>query len=227
MEEVLQPVILTVNGALTNVATTFVVASGALQLNPGDVLQVQVVPQPAAYTNELVRVVSVSSDTTFVVTRGAGGTTAAAITTAWLLTRVGNAQSEGNLSIQANSSNPVKFVNYTQIFKTPYQITGTALETRFRTGDPKKNEQKRKAFIHSEKLEQALFWGVANETTDATNGNMPLRYTGGLGASSRATGRSSLSRRRSIRSWTRSRRCSTMKQAARATSGSSTVETAR
>ena len=121
-----------------------------------------------------------ASDTSFTVTRGAGGTTAAQITTAWTLTRVGNAQSEGNLSIVPNSSNPTKFTNYTQIFKTPYQITGTALETKFRTGDPKKNEQKRKAFIHSEKIEQSLFWGVANETTDATNGNMPLRYSGGL-----------------------------------------------
>ena len=56
-EETLAPVILTMNGTIALGVTTVVVASGALQLNPGDVLQVNVVPQPAAYTNELIRVV--------------------------------------------------------------------------------------------------------------------------------------------------------------------------
>lgn len=172
-----------VNGALTNVATTFVVDSGALQLIPGDILQVEPdLPQNEvlAYTNELVRVVSVTNDTTFVVTRGAAGTTAAAIADNVNLTRIGNAQSEGNTSIVSSSNNPTKFNNYTQIFKTPYTVTKTALGTDFRTGDPRANEKKRKAFQHSEKIEQALLWGKAFETTDATNGNMPLRYTMGL-----------------------------------------------
>ncbi len=35
-------------------------------------------------------------------------------------------------------------------------------------------------FIHSEKIEEALLWGRAYETVDATNGNMPLRFTMGL-----------------------------------------------
>jgi len=169
------------NGAIASGAvTTFVVDAGALQLIPGDVLQVELAVEVAGYANELVRVVSVSLDTTFVVQRGVAGTTAGAIADNINLTRVGNAQSEGNVSIASSSTNPVKLTNYTQIFKTPYQITNTDLETRHRTGDPRKNEQKRKSFQHAEKIEQALFWGVPFETVDAANGNMPLRFTMGL-----------------------------------------------
>lgn len=159
--------------------TAVVVDSGALELIPGDILQVETA-ETQAYGQELVRVTAVTSDTAFTIARGVAGSAAAAIPDNTYFTRIGNAQSEGNRSIASSSSNPTKLTNYCQIFKTPYQITKTALATKFRTGDPKKNEQKRKSFQHAEKIEQALLWGKAYETTDATNGNMPLRYTGGL-----------------------------------------------
>lgn len=169
------------NGAIGSGATTsFVVDEGALQLIPGDVLQVEAATEVAAYSNELVRVVSVTSDTALTVQRGVANTSAGAINDNINLTRIGNAQSEGNRSIASSSTNPTKLRNYCQIFKTPYQISKTALATRFRTGDPKKNEQKRKSFQHAEKIEQALLWGIPYETVDASNANMPLRYTGGL-----------------------------------------------
>lgn len=160
-------------------ATTLVVDVGARQLIPGDILQVEGT-EAANYTNELLRVVSITNDTTVVVDRGVAGTTAAAINHQVYLTRIGNAQSEGNRSIASSSTNPTKLVNYCQIFKTPYQITKSALATKFRTGDPKKNEQKRKSFQHAEKIEQTLLWGRPHETTDSTNGGLPLRFTGGL-----------------------------------------------
>lgn len=168
-------------GGYNSAATTLTVDSGdARELIPGDVLQYEKPTETNTYDNELLRVVSVTSATVIVVTRGFAGTTAASLADDGALMRVGNSQSEGNLSIASSSTNPVKFNNYTQIWKTPYQITKSALSTKTRTGDPKKNEQKRKSFQHAEKIEQALFWGVASETTDATNSNMPLRTTMGL-----------------------------------------------
>jgi hypothetical protein len=171
-----------VNGAIADgVEQTIVIDNGdALELIPGDILQVEIATEVAAYAPELLRVISVTSATEIEVQRGVAGTTAAAIANDLWLTRIGNAQSEGNLSVASSSSNPTKLTNYAQIFKTPYQISNTALATKFRTGDPKKNEQKRKSFQHSEKIEQALFWGIPYETVDATNGSMPIRYTGGL-----------------------------------------------
>lgn len=172
---------LTLNGAIANNGVTnFVVVAGALQLIPGDVLQVEAATEVAAYSNEIIRVVSVQSDTAFTVLRQQSGTSGGAINDGISLTRIGNAQSEGNRSIASSSTNPEKFRNYCQIWKTPYQISKTALGTKFRTGDPKKNEQRRKSFQHSEKIEQALLWGVPHETVDAANNNMPIRFTGGL-----------------------------------------------
>lgn len=179
-EETLGILRLTVNGTITSGVTTLVVTADALQAIPGDVFYVEPATEVAAYGGEMIRVVSVTNDTTLVIQRGVAGTTAASILNAGFLTRIGNAQSEGNTSIQSSSNNPTKLKSYTQIFKTPYQITNTTLQTEFRTGDPRKMEQKRKSFQHAEKIEQALLWGTAFETTDATNGNMPLRFTMGL-----------------------------------------------
>lgn len=173
---------LTVNGALDNnpATTTVVVASGALQLIPGDMLYVEPATEVATFTEERLRVVSVTNDTTFTVQRASSGSTIANIGNGLVLFRYGNAQSEGNVSISSASANPTKYNNYCQIWKTPYQISNSALSTKFRTGDPKKNEQIQKTFDHSEKIEQAMLYGRPFETVDASNGNMPIRYTMGL-----------------------------------------------
>jgi hypothetical protein len=169
-----------VNGALISTDTTLVVDADALQLIPGDILYVEPATEVAAYGGEMIRVTAIASDTSCTIQRGVAGTSAAAISDDGYLTRIGNAQSEGNTSTTSSSTNPTKIKNYTQIFKTPYQITKTALVPDYRTGDPRKNEQKRKSFQHAEKIEEALLWGKAYETTDASNGSMPLRYTQGL-----------------------------------------------
>ena len=174
----------TVNGAITDTTSTTitvdaaasVAVGGALQFAPGDLLLVE--EDAAAYTTEILKVASVTNDTTIVVARGAAGSTAAAFADGVGLTRVGSAHEEGSTSPTTVTSNPTKYTNYTQIFKTPYQVTGTAKETTFRTGDPLKNDQIRKSFVHSEKIEQAMFWGMASEGTGT--GGMPERTMSGL-----------------------------------------------
>ncbi len=175
----------TLNGAIANgTITTFVVDAasggegGALQFAPGDLLQVE--EDVAGYTTEIVEVSAVASDTSMTVIRGAGGTTAAAISDAAGLLRIGSVHEEGSTSPTTVTSNPTKYTNYTQIFKTPYQLTRTAANTYFRTGDPLKNDQIRKSFVHSEKIEQAMFWGTASETTGS--GGQPKRTMAGLRA---------------------------------------------
>jgi hypothetical protein len=99
------------------------------------------------------------------------------VTSSYLL-KVGNAFAEGTASPEASSRNPTKKYNYTQIFKTVYELTGTAVPTRTRTGDPLKNDKKRKMFDHSVALEQAFMFGTRHETVGSNA--KPLRYTGGL-----------------------------------------------
>lgn len=157
--------------------TAVVVDDGALALNVGDILQVEST-EIAAYDAELVRVTAVASDSAFTISRGFAGSTAATILDNTYFTRIGSAHGEGTGAPGTVSRNPTKFTNYTQIFKTPYDITNTAKATRFRTGDPIKNEQRRKAFDHAEKIEWSLLMGKASEITGSNN--QPLRSMGGL-----------------------------------------------
>lgn len=182
---------LQVNGALGATDTTVVVDSSdpsssdltlnygtAKHLKAGDLLLVTPATDSATYNNEIIRVTGVVSDTTFTVSRGAAGTTAAAIADDLFLLLVGSAYSEGSGVPEATSRNPVKFFNYTQIFKESYELTGTADKTTARTGSPWSNDKKRKAFDHARAIEMSFIFGQRSEST-GTNGK-PLRTTGGI-----------------------------------------------
>jgi len=183
-EEELKQIRLITNGVMNTVTTTvFVVQaetaiiSGGLNLVPGDILQIEAAAETST-PYEIVRVNGVASDTTFDVIRAQAGTSAAAIPTASGLTKIGNVFAEGTTSPNVSQRNPTKKTNYAQIFKTAYEITNTAKKTRTRTGDPLKNDKKRKMFDHSVAMEYAFIFGRALETT-GSNGK-PLRFTGGI-----------------------------------------------
>lgn len=159
-------------------ATTLVVDSGnADQLAPGDVLLVEAAVT-TAYAHEILVVSSVTDSTTFVVKRNQAGTTAATIANDVYLTKIGTVFAEGTTSPDARGRNPEKLYNYAQIFKTSYEITETAKLTKARTGDPLKNDKKRRMFDHSTAQEFAWLFGKRYETT-GSNGK-PLRFTGGI-----------------------------------------------
>jgi len=161
----------------TNVATTFDLASGGTQLKPGDALRVDA-------SGEVIRVVTVVSDTSITVTRamGPGGTaagTAAAITAATngKLLYIGSAYREGAPRSVGVSFNPTQRSNVTQIFRDPVEITRTASMTKYRTGDPSKNDKRRALNKHSLGIERAFWLGTRYETLES---GQPLRFTDGL-----------------------------------------------
>lgn len=182
---------LQVNGAHTSGLTTIAVDSVdpdtttpnrswglARHLKPGDVLLVEPAADAVAFANEYIRVVSVSSDTEIVVERGAAGSTPATINDNSFLLLLGSAYPEGSGAPKAASRNPQKYSNFTQIFKDTYELTGTAEQTRTRTGDPVKNDKKRKAWDHARGIELALLYGRKSETT-GDNGK-PMRTMDGI-----------------------------------------------
>lgn len=150
----------------------------ATHLVPGDVLMVEPSADSATDNYERLIVTQVHSETQFSVRRGASGTTPATIANDVYLLHVGSAFGEGTAEPKATSRNPVKFYNYTQIFKTSYEITGTADNTKARTGDALSNDKKRRSFDHAKAMEMAFLFGLRHETTDE-NGK-PLRFMGGL-----------------------------------------------
>lgn len=164
----------------TDTSLTISTASGqdGTDLVPGDLLLVEKVATSGAYTNEIVVVSSVTSSSVIVVARAYSGSTAAPIANNTYLTKIGNTFAEGTRSPSVSTRNPTKFYNYCQIFKTAYEQTKTTTKTKFRTGDPLKNDKKRKMFDHSVAMELAFLFGRRNETVGA-NGK-PQRMTGGL-----------------------------------------------
>lgn len=166
-------------GLAGNTGSTTLTASGGglYNLVPGDLLLVEKADS-STYDNEIVEVSAVASDTSATLVRAASGTSVAAIPANAYLTKIGNVYEEGSVAPSASMRNPTKFYNYTQIFKTSYKITETAKKTRARTGDPLKNDKKRKMFDHSIAMEWAFLFGRRHETTGA--GGKPKRYTGGL-----------------------------------------------
>ena len=177
-----------INGALTSSATDFVVDSvdpsasnldshwgTALNLKPGDLLMVEPAADAAVLSTEIVRVSSVTGATAFAVERDVAGTSASAITDNSHLLKIGSSYAEGTRSPDATSRNPEKYYNLTQIFKNTYEVTGTAMETRARTGNPVQNDKKRKMFDHSRDIETAMLCLLYTSPSprDRTRSRMP------------------------------------------------------
>ena len=177
-EETLKVLRLTVNGAINNVATALVVDGEALNAVAGDLFLVEKTTT-TTYDHELVRVsANPSLDTALTIERGARNSTAAAINDNDTLTKVGNINGEGGEKRKATTRNPTKHENFLQIFKTSYNLSKSAAATKARTGDPLKNDRKRKMFDHAVDQEFAYLFGLPWEDTD-DEGN-PLTSTGGL-----------------------------------------------
>lgn len=182
---------LTVSGALVSTDTLVTVSSvdptsttmganwgTATNLKNGDILLVEPAADNATFDHELIEVDNVLSDTQFTARRGAGGTTAAAISNGGSLLVIGSAYAEGTAAPAATSRNPIKFTNYTQIFKDTYELTGTADQTNTRTNNNWSEDKKRKMYKHSSDIEWSILFGRAAETT-GDNGK-PKRFTKGI-----------------------------------------------
>jgi hypothetical protein len=152
--------------------------SAASHLKQGDLLLIEPTVDTSTFVNEIIQVDTALSDTQFTALRGAGGTTPAAIPSGSGLSLIGSAFAEGTGAPRAVSRNPIKYTNFTQIFKDTYELTGTVTETFARTGDPWSNDKKRKMFDHARAIEEAILYGLPSETT-GSNGK-PLRTMGGL-----------------------------------------------
>lgn len=130
-------------------------------------------------TNEKMRVTGVNPSTNQItVTRAFGTTPAAAGSSGQKLLIIGSAYGEGTGSPTAVMYQPDVKTNYCQIFKTSLHLSGTAVKTHFRTGDPYINARAQALRQHAVEMERAFLFGEPKLTTDS-NGK-PLRATGGI-----------------------------------------------
>ena len=148
-------------------AVTFNVATGT-KFRPADIII-------ATRTNEQMRVESVAGNA---VTTTRGAVPVALIDTDEILI-AGSAQPEGDLSRVPVSVNPTPVLNYTQILRRSWELTGTAYSSENETDPHDWDYQAKKVGIeHKRDIERTLLFGVPSKVT-ASNGQ-PMRTTGGL-----------------------------------------------
>ena len=159
---------------VTNNATTgtsFVV-DDASQITAGLVFLVEA-------TGEYVYVESVSGSTA-TVSRGFAGTTISALdgsSTAKPIQRISTAHEEGSSKPESIANLGFPRFNYMQIFRNPWDITGTARAVEFHTGDLVAKNKRDAGIYHSEDMERAMIWG--RQAIGIQNGK-PFRTMAGI-----------------------------------------------
>jgi hypothetical protein len=94
---------------------------------------------------------------------------------------VGSAYSEGSLDISREMYTlPTPITNYTQIFRTPFTLTGTAYKTEAKYDDsgPYKDKAKEHSVNHMLEIEKALIFGIKSTYVGADS--LPVRTFGGI-----------------------------------------------
>ena len=91
---------------------------------------------------------------------------------------VGNVNSEGAAMPDAISYDPVKWYNFTQIFRTSLEITRTARLTKLRTPQAYLEAKREALELHGIEMEKAFWMGIPSESV-GLNGK-PERTTGGI-----------------------------------------------
>jgi hypothetical protein len=90
----------------------------------------------------------------------------------------GFAASEGDTSPDALSFDPTVAFNYTQIFRTAFEVSNTLKQTYRRTGDAEDEYMTKALKMHMSDIERAMFFGKKVEESGSTA--TPRRYTGGI-----------------------------------------------
>lgn len=155
----------TASGGTTN---TVGVGDGSIYV-PNQILLVE-------ETGEVLLVTAIAGNS-LTVTRGIGGTSIVSIDNTMHLQSIGNAHEEASTKPQAITQQGSPRLNYTQIFRNAWAVSGTAKAVKFRTGNKVAKNKKECAMYHAEDMEKALIFGVKHVGT--LNGK-PFRLTDGV-----------------------------------------------
>jgi hypothetical protein len=161
---------ITLSGALTNVATTVPITSN-FNIVAGMIFQ-----NPTTHENILVT--QVASDTSLTVQRAVGTVAGAAMSSGDTLYLAGNAYEEASTRPDSLIIIPSRVINYTQIFRNTWLVSGTAIATGVIAGGSADAESRQDcASFHAIDIERALIWG---QLFAGTRNNFPFRTMDGL-----------------------------------------------
>ena len=134
-------------------------------------------------TNEILEVNGSPSSSTVTFRRGVGASgTGVAILDNDELIIIGNVYPEGATSRTAKSTQETNQYNYTQIIRTPVEITNTLKNTDLYTEDEWKTQVAKAGIEHMKKIERTLWFGKREQSTNSVNNTSgkPKRTTGGI-----------------------------------------------
>lgn len=160
----------TASAAATSSATSVSATDGSI-FRPNDIVLV-----PA--TGETMLVTAVSSNTLTVV-RSWGTTAGAAISQNDELLNIGSAMSENSLARDRISTQEVPKYNYTQIFRTPLELSATEDKSKLYGGKDRGYQRRKILAEHKLDIARAMYFGEMAQGTDAVTG-APKRTMGGL-----------------------------------------------
>lgn len=121
--------------------------------------------------------VTASAGNALTVVRGLAGTAVVSISNAMNLQKLGNAHEEASGMPTAVTQQGAPRMNYTQIFRNGWAISGTAKAVKYLTGSKLAHNKKMCATYHAEDMERSFLWGKKMITT--LNGKQ-LRLTDGV-----------------------------------------------
>ncbi|MBR5430593.1 MAG: DUF5309 family protein [Firmicutes bacterium] len=149
-------------------ATSVKVADGSI-IRVGDVLHL-----PASGENVLVSAVSTN---TLTLVRGYGSTSAAAITNNDPVINLGPAMAENSGLRGVLSTTAANKYNYTQIFRTPFSLSGTEAASALYGGKDRGFQRRKASLEHKRDIARAMYFGQRREDT---SGAAPRRTMGGV-----------------------------------------------
>jgi hypothetical protein len=158
------------NGTVTNVATTVNVSAGTgVLFGPQDMFK-------NTRTGEVVQVSSVATDALTVVRNAGAGGTGIAMNDLDELLIIGSAAAENATSKGSRTSNPVKVLNWTQIFRKPWEASETWRHSDTFTAPPDwARTGAHMGLEHMKDMELSYWFGTGGEVAGG-----PLRTTKGV-----------------------------------------------
>ena len=156
----------------SNSATSIVLGAGeAGYFQAGDLAYV---PE----TDEIIFVGASDGSTTISsLTRGFGDSTAAAISSGAQVLNIGDSNLDGADVGSGVSTVVTTDFNYTQIYRTPWEIDGTLAAQKLYGGSDMDYQARKRAIEHQRKMELSCLLGTRSNTTSGASGR---RTTGGI-----------------------------------------------
>jgi len=159
------------HGSTILAATTTLTVVDSTNILPGMVVQVDT-------TRENMLVLTVASGTSITVQRAVGTIAAADIPAGTRLYMIGNAYEEASVRPASLIIVPTRQINYTQIFRNTWLLSGTAQATSVIAGGAPDAESKQDcAMFHATDIEKAILF---SQTFTGTRNGFPFRTMNGL-----------------------------------------------